>query len=49
MPSIMDDYLNHLESRGIDMSNWENKHLTEAVKRPMTSHNTNKETGKNVI
>lgn len=49
MPSIMDDYIEHLKNRGIDISNWQNKYLTEAVKRPMTSNNTNQETGKNVI
>lgn len=49
MPSIMDDYVDHLKNRGFDINKWENKHLIDAVKRQMTSHNTNKEIGKNVI
>lgn len=49
MPTIMDDYIDHLKNKGIDIFLEENTYLTEAVKRPLTSHDTNKEIGKNVI
>jgi len=49
MPSIMDDYIKHLKNRNIDIYSEENRYLTEAVNRKMTSHNTSKEIGKNAI
>jgi len=49
MPSIMDDYIDHLKKRNIDIYSEKNTYLTEAVKRPMTSHDTNREIIKNVI
>jgi hypothetical protein len=49
MPNIMDDYIKHLQDKGIDIFLEENRYLTEAVKRPMTSHDTNKEINKSVI
>lgn len=49
MPSIIDDYVEHLNKRGFNASDHNYTRLTEAIKRPMTSHDTNKEIGKNVL
>lgn len=45
MPDIMNDYLDRVSSRHTDVEKL--ALLTEAVHRPMTSHNTNKEIEKN--